>query len=209
MIRTVDSQEARRARVRRGPAAILIAGVDEAGRGPLAGPVAAAAVILDPCAVPTGLADSKVLTFAERERLYEEIKASAIAVSIAFSGPATIDRVNIRVATLDAMRRAITGLAVRPAIAEIDGKDVPPDLGCDATAIIDGDALVPAISAASIIAKVARDRLMIRLGSEFPHYGFEQHMGYATTRHLAAIEEYGPTPHHRLSFGILKVFGPT
>jgi ribonuclease HII len=182
----------------------LHAGVDEAGRGPLAGPVAAAAVILDPEHVPDGLADSKVLTAAERERLYEAIKASAIAVSIALCGPSTIDRLNIRVATLDAMRRAVAGLSVRPAQAEIDGIDVPPGLCCLGRAVIDGDALIPAISAASIVAKVARDRLMIRLGAEFPRYGFERHMGYATPEHRAALAEHGPTPHHRLSFGLLK-----
>src|SRR5262245_20144440 len=129
----------------------MVAGVDEAGRGPLAGPVAAAAVILDPRRLPEGLADSKVLTAPERERLYEAVKASAIAVSIAFSGPSTIDRLNIRGATLDAMRRALAGLAVRPDKAEIDGIDVPEGLCCPARAIIDGDALVASISAASII----------------------------------------------------------
>jgi len=182
----------------------LLAGVDEAGRGPLAGPVAAAAVILDPRAIPEGLADSKILTAAERERLYEVVKASAIAVSIAFSGPGTIDRVNIRIATLDAMRRAVAGLSVRPQRAEIDGNDMPPGLCCEARTIIDGDALVPAISAASIIAKVARDRLMMRLGAEFPLYGFERHMGYGTAEHRAAILEHGPTRHHRFSFGVVK-----
>jgi ribonuclease HII len=182
----------------------LLAGVDEAGRGPLAGPVAAAAVILDPRNIPEGLADSKVLTAGERERLYGAIKASAIAVSIAFSGPATIDRLNIRVATLEAMRRAVAGLSVRPQRAEIDGRDVPEGLCCSARAIVDGDALVPAISAASIIAKVARDRLMARLGAEFPLYGFERHMGYGTPEHRAAIAAHGATRHHRLTFGIVK-----
>jgi ribonuclease HII len=183
----------------------LVAGVDEAGRGPLAGPVAAAAVILDPRRVPKGLADSKILTAEERERLYAAIKRHALAVAIAFSGPATIDRVNIRIATLDAMRRAVRALALRPVSAEIDGRDVPPGLCCEARAIIDGDALVPAISAASIVAKVARDRLMMRLGAEYPRYGFERHMGYATPEHRAAIEEHGPTPHHRRTFGVVKV----
>lgn len=193
---------ARRGRTLKG---LLTAGVDEAGRGPLAGPVAAAAVILDPDRVPEGLADSKLLTAAERERLYALIKANAIAVAIAFSGPATIDRVNIRVATLDAMRRALAGLAIRPTAAEIDGKDVPEGLCCAARAIIDGDALVPSISAASIVAKVARDRLMTRLGLEFPRYGFERHMGYATAEHRAALAEHGPTLHHRRSFGFVKI----
>jgi len=194
----------RRRKVVRG---MLCAGVDEAGRGPLAGPVAAAAVILDPRDIPEGLADSKTLSAEERARLYELVKSRAMAVSIAFSSPATIDRLNIRVATLDAMRRAVAGLALRPGLAEIDGTDVPPDLVCSARAIIDGDALIPAISAASIIAKVARDRLMIRLGAAFPTYGFERHMGYATPEHHAAIDRHGPTPHHRRTFGVLKAFG--
>src|SRR5690349_12735789 len=116
----------------------LVAGVDEAGRGPLAGPVAAAAVILDPRSIPEGLADSKVLSAVDRERLYDEIKASALAVSIAFSGPSTIDRLNIRVATLDAMRRALAGLWLRPSRAEIDGRDVPEGLCCAGRAIVDG-----------------------------------------------------------------------
>src|SRR4051794_1954960 len=173
----------------------LSAGVDEAGRGPLAGPVAAAAVILDPDDIPEGLADSKQLPPADRERLYDIIKARALAVSIAFAGPSTIDRLNIRVATLQAMRRAVAGLARRPALAEIDGIDVPPGLCCEARAVIGGDALIPAISAASIIAKVARDRLMARLGLEHPGYGFERHMGYATPEHRAAIVAHGPTLH--------------
>jgi ribonuclease HII len=168
--------------------------------------VAAAAVILDPARIPDGLADSKVLAATERERLYEAIKASALAVSIAFSSPATIDRLNIRVATLLAMRRALAGLSIRPDAAEIDGNDVPSGLICDARAIVDGDALVPSISAASIIAKVARDRLMIRLGREFPAYGFERHMGYSTPEHRTAIAALGPTPHHRFSFGVVKTF---
>lgn len=184
----------------------LCAGVDEAGRGPLAGPVAAAAVILDPRAVPSGLADSKILTRDERERLYEEIKAKALAISIAFSGPASIDRINIRMATLCAMRRAVAGLSLRPDKAEIDGCDIPPGLCCPARAIVDGDAKVAAISAASIIAKVMRDRLMTRLGTEFPNYGFERHVGYSTPEHRQAIRLHGPTPHHRFSFGIVKTY---
>jgi len=184
----------------------FIAGVDEAGRGPLAGPVAAAAVILDPARVPVGLADSKVLTAARRRELYHEIMQSAVAVSVAFSGPTTIERLNIRVATLDAMRRAVRGLSVRPAAVEIDGKDVPHGLDLPARAIVDGDALVPAISAASIIAKVTRDNLMTQLAVEFPVYGFERHMGYGTAEHTYAIEVHGPTQHHRLSFGRLKTY---
>ncbi|MDQ0391666.1 ribonuclease HII [Labrys monachus] len=184
----------------------FIAGVDEAGRGPLAGPVAAAAVILDPAHIPAGLADSKVLTAARRQALYRDIMGSAIAVSVAFAGPATIERLNIRVATLDAMRRAVRGLSVRPSSVEIDGKDVPHGLDLPARAIVDGDALVPAISAASIIAKVTRDNLMVRLAAEFPAYGFERHMGYGTPEHTYAIEVHGPTQHHRLTFGRLKAY---
>ncbi|MDQ0470509.1 ribonuclease HII [Labrys wisconsinensis] len=182
----------------------LVAGVDEAGRGPLAGPVAAAAVILDPERIPAGLDDSKALSAAVRETLFETIMREAVAVSIAMAGPATIDRINIRAATLDAMRRAVQGLAHRPARAEIDGKDVPPGLPCPGRAIVDGDALVAAISAASIVAKVTRDRLMTRLAAEFPVYGFERHMGYGTAEHRAAITAHGPCVHHRFSFGLLK-----
>lgn len=183
---------------------ILLAGVDEAGRGPLAGPVSAAAVILDPQNVPPGLADSKVITAAVREELYAAIMTSALAVSVAFSSPELIERLNIRGATLDAMRRAVRGLSIRPTSVEIDGKDVPHGLGIPARAIVDGDALVPAISAASIIAKVTRDRLMTRLAAEFPLYGFERHMGYGTAEHTRAIDTHGPCRHHRRSFGRLK-----
>ena len=181
-----------------------IAGVDEAGRGPLAGPVAVAAVIFDPANIPLGLDDSKVLTPEERERLYAEIMAAALSVSVAFAGPAAIERLNIRGATLDAMRRAVGALSLRPARALIDGRDVPPGLACPARAIIDGDALEPVISAASIIAKVTRDRLMGVLGAQYPLYGFERHKGYGTPEHLAAIDRHGPTEHHRLGFGRLK-----
>jgi ribonuclease HII len=184
----------------------LIAGVDEAGRGPLAGPVAVAAVILDPARVPPGLADSKILSAAARESLFDVILREAIAVSIAFASPATIDRINIRRATLDAMRRAVTGLSPRPDHAEFDGKDVPDGLPCTGTAIIDGDALIPAISAASIIAKVTRDRMMVRIGADHPGYGFERHSGYGTAEHREALRRLGPTPHHRLSFGMLRDF---
>jgi ribonuclease HII len=185
---------------------ILLAGVDEAGRGPLAGPVSAAAVILDPGNVPEGLADSKTITAARREELYREIMRTALAVSVSFSSPALIDRLNIRGATLDAMRRAVRGLSVRPTTVEIDGKDVPHGLHLPARAIIDGDALVPSISAASIIAKVTRDRLMVKLAGEYPLYGFERHMGYGTPEHTRAIDTHGPCPHHRRTFGLLKTF---
>jgi ribonuclease HII len=178
----------------------LVAGVDEAGRGPLAGPVAAAAVILDPRDMPEGLADSKVLTEAARERAFAEITAKAVAVAFALMPPTEIDRLNIRGASLEAMRRAVEGLAVRPHRVIVDGRDVPPGLPCPAVAIVEGDATEPAISAAAIVAKVMRDRLMRRLGAELPSYGFEIHKGYPTAKHRSAIAEAGATLHHRRSF---------
>lgn len=185
-----------------------VAGVDEAGRGPLAGPVATAAVILDPQSIPEGLADSKVLAADERERLFALIIGHAVSVSVAFASATLIDRINIRAATLEAMRRAVAGLSVRPALVEIDGRDVPPNLVCEGRAIVDGDAKVAAISAASIVAKVARDRLMTRLGAAFPAYGFERHMGYATPAHRAALAEHGPCRHHRRSFAPVRDWQP-
>jgi ribonuclease HII len=178
----------------------LVAGVDEAGRGPLAGPVAAAAVILDPSQVPPGLADSKVLSEAEREAVFHAILATAVAVSFALLPPVEIDRLNIRGATLEAMRRAVMGLPVPPHRIIIDGRDVPDGLPFPARAIIGGDATEPAISAASIVAKVMRDRLMHRLGAEIPAYGFEIHKGYGTAKHRAAIASHGGLAHHRQSF---------
>jgi ribonuclease HII len=183
---------------------VLTAGVDEAGRGPLAGPVAAAAVILDPARIPEGVADSKTLTEAMRERLFNAILADAVAVSFCLLPPAEIDRLNIRAASLEAMRRAVQGLAVQPQLALIDGRDVPPGLPCPARAIISGDGLEPAIGAASIVAKVMRDRLMVQLGAELPAYGFEVHKGYGTLRHRSAAAKHGPTAHHRLSFTPFK-----
>jgi ribonuclease HII len=183
---------------------VLTAGVDEAGRGPLAGPVAAAAVILDPARVPQGVADSKTLTEAAREHLFGLILSEAVAVSFCLLPPADIDRLNIRGAALEVMRRAVAGLAIQPQLALIDGRDVPPGLPCPARAIVGGDALEPAISAASIVAKVMRDRLMTRLGAELPAYGFEVHKGYGTLRHRRAASEHGPTAHHRRSFAPFK-----
>jgi ribonuclease HII len=182
----------------------LTAGVDEAGRGPLAGPVAAAAVVLDPARPIAGLADSKKLDEAERERLFELIVRQALAVSFSLLPPAEIDAMNVRAASLEAMRRAVAGLAHKPALALIDGRDIPPGLACPARAIVGGDATEPAISAASIVAKVMRDRLMRRLGAELPAYGFEVHKGYGTLRHRRAIAGQGPTAHHRLSFAPFK-----
>jgi ribonuclease HII len=182
----------------------LTAGVDEAGRGPLAGPVAAAAVILDPARIPAGLADSKAMKEAARERLFTHILQDAIAVSFCLMPPSEIDRRNIRAASLEAMRRAVAGLSIRPTLALIDGRDIPPGLPCPARAIIGGDATEPAISAASIVAKVMRDRLMRRLGAEIPAYGFEVHKGYGTVKHRRAIAQSGATPHHRQSFAPFK-----
>lgn len=182
-----------------------VAGVDEAGRGPLAGPVVAAAVILDPDSIPAGLADSKVLDEASREALYEAITASALACSIASSGPGRIDATDIRKATLHAMARAVAALALPARHVLVDGRDVPPlPLGVSGEAIVDGDALVLSIAAASILAKVHRDRLMRHVGLVHPAYGFAAHKGYGTKAHRQAIDHHGPTPHHRITFGSLK-----
>lgn len=176
-----------------------ICGVDEAGRGPLAGPVAVAAVILDPERPISGLADSKTLSAAARDDLYDEIMAKA-DVSLVLVSSARIDALNIRAATLWGMARAVDALPVRPRQALIDGRDVPPGLSVPAEALVKGDQLSPAISAASIIAKVTRDRVMARLCSRYPQYGFSQHMGYPTAQHKDALLRYGPCPHHRRSF---------
>ena len=177
-----------------------VAGVDEAGRGPLAGPVAAAAVILDPQNLPRGLNDSKLLTPDAREKLFEAIMARALAVAVGFSTAAEIDAVNIRQATFIAMRRALAALAESPAYVLIDGNDLAPGLCCSGETIVKGDGAILSIAAASIVAKVARDRLMRRLCAVHPAYGFSHHVGYATEAHLAAIEAHGPCPYHRLSF---------
>ncbi|HEY8033515.1 MAG TPA: ribonuclease HII [Methylocella sp.] len=177
-----------------------VAGIDEAGRGPLAGPVAAAAVILDPGKLPRGLNDSKLLTPDERERLYDVILLNATAVAIAFASAAEIDRINIRQATFSAMRQALFALAVAPRHVLIDGNDLPPGLGLPAGTIVKGDAICSSIAAASIVAKVTRDRLMRRLCRLYPAYRFSEHFGYGTPAHLAAIALHGPCPFHRLSF---------
>jgi ribonuclease HII len=175
-----------------------VAGCDEAGRGPLAGPVVAAAVILDPKRIPRGLNDSKKLEPEEREKLYEKICASA-EVSVAFGSTARIDRDNILRASLWALAAAVKALPVRPKLVFVDGRDKI-DCGCDCQAVISGDALVLSVAAASIVAKVTRDRLMKRLGAEHPGYGFERHMGYSVPEHFAALSRLGPTIHHRRSF---------
>ncbi len=178
---------------------MLIAGVDEAGRGPLAGPVYAAAVILDPARTIAGLRDSKALSAGQRERLAAEIRANALAWAVAAADVAEIDALNILQATLVAMRRAIDSLALVPAEAWIDGNRVP-RLACPARAIIKGDRDVAAISAASILAKTARDARLLELHTLYPMYGFAQNKGYGTPQHLAALERHGPCPAHRRTF---------
>ena len=178
----------------------LMAGVDEAGRGPLAGPVVAAAVILDDLNPIKGLADSKKLTALRREKLYDEIRAKALCCSIALATVEEIDSLNILQATLLAMKRAVEGLRLKPMKVLVDGNRLP-TLGIFAEAIVKGDALVPAISAASILAKVYRDRWCAAFHLEYPQYGFAGHKGYGTVAHLAALREHGACPQHRKSFG--------
>ena len=177
----------------------LIAGVDEAGRGPLAGPVVAAAVILDELHPIAGLADSKKLTAARREALFDEIRAKALCCSIAEASVEEIDRLNILQATLLAMRRAVQGLRLKPALVLVDGNRLPV-LDVPAEAIVKGDALVAAISAASILAKVHRDRWCAQVHEQFPQYGFAGHKGYGTAAHLVALSQHGACPLHRRSF---------
>ena len=177
----------------------LLAGVDEAGRGPLAGPVVAAAVILDDLNPIAGLADSKKLTARRRERLYDEILAKALCCCIAEASVQEIDRLNILQATLLAMQRAVAGLRLKPVKVLVDGNRLPV-LDVRAEAVVQGDALVPAISAASILAKVHRDRLCQDLHAQYPVYGFARHKGYGTAEHLNALAEHGPSPSHRMSF---------
>ena len=177
----------------------LVAGVDEAGRGPLAGPVVAAAVILDDLHPIAGLADSKKLTAARREALFDEIRARALCFSIAEASVEEIDRLNILQATLLAMRRAVLGLRLKPKMVLVDGNRLP-TLDMPAEAIVKGDALVPAISAASILAKVHRDRWCVQVDEQYPQYGFAGHKGYGTALHMAALREHGACIHHRRSF---------
>jgi ribonuclease HII len=181
----------------------LVAGVDEAGRGPLAGPVVAAAVILDDLNPIVGLADSKALTEKRRERLFDEIRAKALCCCIAEASVEEIDRLNILQATLLAMRRAVEGLRLPPAKVLVDGNRLPV-LKVPGEAIVKGDAKVPAISAASILAKVHRDRLCLALDQAWPAYGFATHKGYPTPDHLAALREHGAAPVHRRSFGPVR-----
>ncbi|WP_454690499.1 ribonuclease HII [Achromobacter aloeverae] len=188
-----------------GLADVIVAGVDEAGRGPLAGAVYAAAVILDPARPIDGLADSKVLTAERRDELAVLIRENALAWFIAKSSVREIDKLNILRATMLAMQRAVAGLPVKPGLALVDGNQAP-KLKCGVKTIIKGDALVPAISAASILAKTARDADLVRLHGKYPHYGFDQHKGYGTAMHLERLREHGPCPEHRQSFAPVKAW---
>ncbi|HEY4082663.1 MAG TPA: ribonuclease HII [Burkholderiaceae bacterium] len=181
----------------------LMAGVDEAGRGPLAGPVVAAAVILDDEQPIRGLADSKILSEKRREALFDEIRAKALCCCVAEASVEEIDRINILQATMLAMRRAVEGLRLLPAKVLVDGNRLPV-LRVPAEAIIKGDALVAAISAASILAKVTRDRQCLVMHEMHPQYGFASHKGYGTVEHLAALREHGASPWHRTSFAPVR-----
>jgi len=188
----------------RGPG--LLAGVDEAGRGPLAGPVVAAAVMLDELHRVKGLADSKTLSPRRREQLYDEIRAKALCCCVAEASAMEIDQLNILQATLLAMRRAVEGLRLRPHIVLVDGNRLPV-LGMPAQAIVKGDAKVQAIAAASIVAKVHRDRLCLALHERFPQYGFAAHKGYPTAEHLQALQRHGACAEHRRSFAPVRAVG--
>ncbi len=177
-----------------------IAGVDEVGRGALAGPVVAAAVILDPACVPHGLDDSKRLSAARREAMFEVILRDALAIALASVPACDIDRINIRQASLRAMARAVSGLTLAPDLVLVDGRDVPAGILGPAMAIIGGDGKAASIAAASIIAKVSRDRQMQALAATYPHYGFERHVGYGTKLHLSMLVRHGPSDLHRASF---------
>jgi ribonuclease HII len=178
---------------------VPVCGIDEVGRGPWAGPVVAAAVILDPRAIPDGIDDSKRLTAARREQLLVALEATAI-VGVGQASVEEIATMNILQASFLAMRRAIAALGRRPALALVDGHMLPPGLGCPARAVVGGDGLALSIAAASIVAKVTRDRLMVALSQQFPGYGWETNMGYGTPEHAAGLARLGVTPHHRRSF---------
>ena len=181
----------------------LIAGVDEAGRGPLAGPVYAAAVILDPARMVVGLADSKTLSAARRDTLALEIRAHALCWALGMATVEEIDRLNILQASLLAMTRAVAALSMAPSLALVDGNRAP-SLACTVRTIVGGDASEPAISAASILAKVARDAVMCSLDALYPGYGFARHKGYPTAAHVSALEQLGVSPVHRRSFGPVR-----
>jgi ribonuclease HII len=181
-----------------------VAGVDEAGRGPLAGPVVAAAVVLDPDNIPDGIADSKTLEADVRRALYRAILDTS-RVGIGVAEVDRIDRENILNAALWAMTEAVAQLDCRPRLVLVDGNKVPPKLECASRAIVKGDAKCLSIAAASIVAKVVRDTMMIELARTYPNYGFERHKGYGTAEHHAAIERHGVTPHHRRSFKTIQL----
>lgn len=191
-----------RALLRRG--AGPVAGTDEVGRGPLAGPVCAAAVVLDPARVPKGLDDSKKLAPDAREALYDLIMERALSVGVAFASAAEIDRINIRQASHLAMRRALAALSLVPGYVLVDGNDLPARLICTGETLIKGDGSSASIAAASIVAKVTRDRLMRRLCTLHPVYGFSRHVGYPTRDHLAALATHGASAFHRMSFAPLR-----
>ncbi|MCV2403801.1 ribonuclease HII [Marinomonas sp. C2222] len=182
----------------------LLAGTDEAGRGPLAGDVVAAAVILDPNKPIAGLADSKKLSEKKREALFVEIKEKALSYAIASASVEEIDEINILHASMLAMSRAVAALDIQPEHVLVDGNRIPTNLACSAEAVVKGDARQEAISAASILAKVTRDNEIVALAEQYPEYGFEKHKGYPTAVHLEAIRQYGITPLHRRSFGPVK-----
>ncbi|WP_404545355.1 ribonuclease HII [Dyella jejuensis] len=184
---------------------VLVAGVDEAGRGPLAGPVVIAAVVLDPQRPIDGLDDSKKLSETKREALYPLIVERALAHCIVMIDTDEIDRINIFQATMLGMTRAVTGLAPAATEAWIDGNHLPKNLPCPGRAIVGGDALEPAISAASILAKVSRDRLMVAMDRQHPGYGFAAHKGYSTPEHLCALQRLGPCSLHRRSFAPVRI----
>ncbi|SDD11801.1 ribonuclease HII [Aquimonas voraii] len=181
-----------------------IAGVDEAGRGPLAGPLVVAAVVLDPMRPIDGLGDSKRLSEKRREALFDQIIERSMAWQIVHIEPAEIDALNIYRATLEGMRRAVCGLPIPPVLARIDGNAIPPGLPCPAEAWVKGDARDPAIGAASILAKVSRDRAMLTLAERFPEYGFAAHKGYPVPGHFEALRAFGPCPAHRRSFAPVR-----
>ena len=190
--------------LRRWPSESGIAGVDEAGCGPLAGPVVVAAVILDPARRINGLDDSKLLPETVREKLYGRIVDRALAWSVVAIEVGEIDRINIYHARMAGMLRALIALPLAPAFALIDGNRLPRHLPCRARAVVDGDALIPSISAASIIAKVTRDRIMRELDTRWPGYGFARHKGYSVPEHLEALQRLGPCPQHRRSFAPVR-----
>ena len=194
-----------RAEARLAGGAAVVAGVDEAGRGPLAGPVVAAAVVLDPRSGWDGVDDSKRLSAEARERIYARVLTEARAFAWSVAGPRSIDALNIRRASLEAMRRAVALLPLRPDLVLVDGHDRIPGLACRQAAFVSGDARLLSVAAASVVAKVVRDRIMERLDRVWPDYGFARHKGYGTPEHLAALRRLGPCRLHRFSFAPVRV----